>query len=80
MRRLVLSSNVVLAVLGLFGSAGTARADVKLPKVLASNMVLQQKAPIPIWGTADAGESVTVSLGDNIATTTAGANGKCPSN
>ena len=76
MRRLVLSSNVVLAVLGLFGSAGTARADVKLPKVLASNMVLQQKAPIPIWGTADAGESVTVSLGDNIATTTAGANGK----
>jgi sialate O-acetylesterase len=44
--------------------AGTwARADVKLPAVLADHMVLQQGMPVPIWGTADAGEEVTVSFG-----------------
>lgn len=52
------------------------QADVKLPKVIASHMVLQQKAPLPIWGTADAGEEVTVSIGDNKASTKAGADGK----
>jgi sialate O-acetylesterase len=44
--------------------AGTwARADVKLPAVLESHMVLQQGMPVPIWGTADAGEEVTVTFG-----------------
>lgn len=63
---------VVLSV----AACGVARADVKLPKVLASNMVLQQKMPVPFWGTAEPGEEVTVSIGDNKATTKAGADGK----
>ena len=65
-----------LVVVGLLATNGFARADVKLPKVLASNMVLQQKQAIPIWGTADAGEEVTVSIGGNKATAKAGADGK----
>jgi sialate O-acetylesterase len=68
--------SAVAAVLCISSACGTARADVKLPKVIASHMVLQQKLPIPIWGTADADEEVTVSIGDNTATTKAGADGK----
>jgi len=39
-------------------------------------MVLQQDIKIPIWGWADAGEAVTITLGDKTAKTTADANGK----
>lgn len=37
-------------------------ADVKLPALIGDNMVLQQHAKVPIWGTADPGEPVTVTL------------------
>lgn len=61
---------------GMLASSGFVRADVKLPKVISSNMVLQQKQAIPIWGTADAGEEVTVSIGDNKASAKAADDGK----
>jgi sialate O-acetylesterase len=51
------------------------RADVSLPKVLSSHMVLQRERPLPIWGWADPGEEVTVRLDDATATTKAGAKG-----
>lgn len=34
-------------------------ADVKLPAILGSHMVLQQGMPVPIWGWADPGEKIT---------------------
>ncbi|MCQ2252649.1 MAG: hypothetical protein MJZ61_04280 [Bacteroidales bacterium] len=37
-----------------------ARADIKLPHIIADNMMLQQKSKCPLWGWADPGESVTV--------------------
>jgi sialate O-acetylesterase len=40
--------------------ASTALSDVKLPAVLSSHMVLQRDMPVPVWGTAGAGEKVTV--------------------
>lgn len=47
-----------------------ANADVTLPKIISSNMVLQRNANVPIWGKADSGEKVTVSFaGQNVATT-----------
>ncbi|BDS08386.1 9-O-acetylesterase [Oceaniferula spumae] len=49
----------------------TAVADVTLPKVITSNMVLQRDAPITIWGWADVGEKVTVTLGPLSDPTTA---------
>ena len=52
-----------------------ARADVKLPKVIASHMVLQRDRPLPIWGWADPGEEVTVKLDDATATAKADAHG-----
>ncbi len=47
--------------------AQSAMADVKLPKVFGSNMVLQQGMPVNVWGWADPGESVTASFGDSKA-------------
>ena len=49
----------------------TASADVKLPAVFGDHMVLQQQAPIRIWGWADDGEKVTVNLGEQSASATA---------
>ena len=35
-------------------------AEVRLPSVLGSNMVLQRNTEVNLWGTADAGKTVTV--------------------
>src|SRR5262249_53002306 len=40
-----------------------ARANVKLPAVIGSHMVLQRERPVPIWGWADPGEEITVTFG-----------------
>jgi CubicO group peptidase (beta-lactamase class C family) len=52
------------------------RADVKLPSIFADKMVLQRELPLPIWGTADAGEEVAVSFADQLVTTQADADGQ----
>lgn len=61
----------VLAILASF-----ARADVSLPAILSDHMVLQRDTRVPIWGTADAGEAVTVEFAGQKQSTTAGADGK----
>jgi sialate O-acetylesterase len=38
------------------------KADVTLPKLFQSNMVLQRDKPCNIWGTADNGEVVNISF------------------
>src|SRR5262245_3508409 len=53
-----------------------AAANVTLPDVINSSMVLQRDRPVSIWGQADPGESVTVRFGDQIKTVVAGADGK----
>ena len=50
-----------LLILTLF-AAQTAFADVRLPNVFGSHMVLQRRRPVPIWGWADPSEPVTVLL------------------
>lgn len=52
-------------------SASLATADVRLPNVLGDGMVLQQGKPINVWGWAEAGEKVTVTLGNASASATA---------
>ena len=44
----------------LTAGAVPAFAKVKLPFVFSSHMVLQRGMPVPVWGTADANETVTV--------------------
>ncbi len=59
------------------GLAQTAAwADVKLPAILSHNMVVQAGKTVPVWGTADAGETVTVTLAGQTQAATADANGK----
>ena len=49
---------------------------LQLAPVFADHMVLQQEMPIPVHGTADAGEEVTLSWGKQKIITKAGRNGQ----
>lgn len=57
-------------------SAETATADVKLPKVLGSHMVLQRDLPVHVWGLATPGETVVVTFRGETEKTKAGALGR----
>ena len=51
-------------------------ADIRMPKVFADNMVLQQGQKIPVWGWASKGEKVTVSFGEQQKYSTANESGE----
>ncbi|MGE4549794.1 MAG: sialate O-acetylesterase, partial [Opitutales bacterium] len=65
-----------LTFLFLLAFAINLSAEVKLPPVIGSGMVLQRDLPVPIWGWAEAGEKVTVSFAGQTKTTKAGDDGK----
>jgi len=67
---------VGLVVALLVGCAGLLQADVKMSPIFGDHMVLQQGISLPVWGTADAGEKITVTVGAESGTATAGADGK----
>ena len=50
---------LILAVVAVLLSWG-ASAAIVLPKVLGSNMVLQQNSDVNLWGKADANKKVTI--------------------
>ena len=66
MRRLIALCIVALAAL-----VGPADAAVKPNPLVSDGMVLQRGRKVPIWGTAGAGEKVTVSFQGHEAETTA---------
>ena len=43
------------------------RADVKLPAMFTDHAVLQRDMPVPVWGWADPGEKVTVTIAGQTA-------------
>jgi len=57
-------------------AAGALQATVKLPALISDHMVLQQGAPVRIWGTADPGEAVRVDFQGQSVATKAAENGK----
>jgi sialate O-acetylesterase len=57
-------------------TACAAMGDVKPAEIFADHVVLQRDAALPIWGTADAGEKITITAGDRRAEATAGADGR----
>ncbi len=63
-------------VISILMAAAMAAADVRLPALISDNMVLQQGRQVAIWGTADAGEQVTVSLGEQKESATADSSGQ----
>ena len=68
-RSLLLVTGFTLSALGL-------HADVKMPALFGDHMVLQQDGKIPVWGTADPGEKVTVTVGTDTASGQADATGQ----
>ncbi len=54
----------------------SAQADVKMPSIFSSHMVLQRDEACPVWGWAEAGEEVTVTIGAQKHTAKTGDNGK----
>jgi len=51
-------------------------AKVTLPQLFQQGMVVQRGKPIPVWGKADAGERIVVTLNKKQAATTAAADGR----
>lgn len=70
---------LLIPILILFVSANIF-ADVKLPDVLGDSMVLQQKQIVPIWGTADIGETVVITFQKQKLTVVADAKGNWRAN
>jgi sialate O-acetylesterase len=56
-------------------AAAALHADVKLPAIFGDHMVLQEQAKLPVWGTADPGEKVTVKVGSESGDATADSSG-----
>ena len=54
----------------------TLEAKVTLPQLFQNGMVMQRNKAIPVWGKADAGEAVTVTLNKKKVGTTADADGR----
>src|SRR4051812_11982649 len=64
---------------GLFVTALVTRAalaDVKLPAMFTDHAVLQREMPVPVWGWAEPGEEVKVSIGGQTETAKADEKGK----
>jgi len=58
-----------------FALAMSAQAEVKPNALFSSNAVLQKNVKVPVWGTADSNEYVTVEFAGQKKTTTADAQG-----
>lgn len=70
------SPTSLLILLTFWLTPSVAKADVELPTIFSSNMVLQRELAVPVWGTADPGEDVTVRFAGQSRQTTADAAGK----
>ncbi len=70
------ASRLPLLLVWSWALALPALSDVKLPHVIADHMVLQRDKPVPIWGWADPGEAVSVTLADQTVETMADEGGQ----
>ena len=62
---------VILFLSLIFGDVAPARAEVQLDGLFSRSAVLQQGMPVPVFGTAEDGERVSVTLQDRRAETVA---------
>lgn len=74
MKQVFLKLGMICLMLGFIGLE--AYAEVKLPSVVGSGMVLQRNEPLKIWGWANPGEKVTVSFMKKKHSAKAGTDGK----
>ena len=71
-------NRLLISLCSLFMTCWTsvALSAVTLPAVIGDNMVLQRGQPVPIWGWADKGEEVTVTVAGQTLSTKAGDDGR----
>ena len=55
------------AIVMVLAATAAGRADVRLPHVFGSHMVLQRDVELPVWGWAEPGEKVSVQVADRPA-------------
>jgi len=77
-RTRLMAGALAWAVLAVVATAVV--ADVKLPAVISDHMVFQQGLKAPVWGWAEPGEKVIVTLGDLKAEATADKDGRWRAN
>lgn len=65
-----------VAVLLYLCATSWANAKVKLPALISDGMVLQREQSVKVWGTADAGENITIEFQKKSYHATADANGQ----
>lgn len=70
-----MASRIVIVLL-LLVPVFSAFADIRLPQLVSDGMVLQRDEDLNIWGWADPGETVTVTLAGETAVATVGPDGK----
>jgi sialate O-acetylesterase len=63
-----------LAIIGL--NSFTGWGNVKIPRIISSNMVLQRNMPVTLWGWADTREKVTIAFAGNTVSSRADGQGK----
>jgi sialate O-acetylesterase len=68
--------NITRLILCAFTALASLRAAVVPAPLFTDNAVLQRDKPVPVWGTADAGEKVSVSFAGQSLSTTADAAGR----
>ena len=61
------TSSLILLTAAIVFLIGQADAEVRLPALFCDHMVLQRDVNVPVWGWANAGEEVTVALGEHLA-------------
>jgi sialate O-acetylesterase len=68
--------NLIFVLIALSTLTPHLLADVKLPAIFSDHMVLQAGVAVPVWGWADPGEEVSVSVAGQTKTTKADKTGK----
>ena len=68
--------SLLISLTTLLVSAMPLLAEVKLASPFTAHMVLQREMKMPVWGTAESGELVTVEFAGQKKTATAGADGR----
>ncbi len=74
--RLVCAVALAVAVTVGFGLCQRAAAEVKLPALFSPHMVMQRDMSVPVWGWANAGEEVSVTLAGQTQKTRTDAQGR----
>ena len=72
----ILMKRIVITLLFIFLAAYPVLSDVAMTAVFGDNMVLQREMNVPVWGTADPGEKITVSINGKESKTTTGNEGR----